>query len=134
MSANPPSITVRQQGPAAPAGPGRWRLGFDVANAGDAPVRLEAAWLPHGRLRAERHELDALIAPGAWWTLAVEAAFREESGTKVENCFIILRCASPLGERWQVLARFTVIAGEDGAPSCVPEATSVQPVGFGQHA
>ena len=125
----PPTLDVVQAGP-APGGPRRWRVAFDVANRGAAPVALLAAWLPHGRFRCPDRQLsDLVLPPGGTTQLAFEAAFDERPGTEVENCFVILRVRWR-GEVWRVMARLIVAAAGDGAPNAATQLVTVHRVGF----
>ena len=126
---NPPTLDVAQAG-AASGGPRRWRVAFDVANRGAAPVALLAAWLPHGRFRCPEQPLSDRVLPADGTTqLAFEVVFDERHGTEVENCFAILRVRWR-DEVWRVMARLTVTAARDGAPLAATRLVTAHRVGF----
>lgn len=125
-----PAIEVLQDGRAA-GGPGAWRVVFKVRNAGDEPVELLEAWLPHGRFRAEAVPLTAhpQLGPGASVQLAFAVKFDEPPGELVENAFVILRVRWQ-NEEWRVLTRLAVTADADGSPVASTELTTAHAVGF----
>ena len=127
-----PAITVLENGRAS-GEPGAWRVAFDVRNAGDDPVLLLEAWLPHGRFRAEAVPLTGhpLLAAGASVRLAFNVRFDEPPGELVENAFVILR-VQWRNEEWRVLARLAVTADADGSPLASTELTTAHAVGFSQ--
>lgn len=124
-------VTVAQTGAPRRLSEGLWEVAFRVANAGDAPLTLVAAWLPHGRFRCGEQSLEAEppLAPAGERTLVFPVAFHETPGTAVENAFVILRLQRQ-GETWRVLVRLTTTAREDGAPYAKTELISAHPVGF----
>jgi hypothetical protein len=115
-------------------------------------VRVESAWLPHGRFRGPGGPVTQLdpspvplpIPPGGQAPLALDLAFHEAPGTVFENAFLILVVcagsappdAGPEGapgagaQRQRIFARYTVEAGADGSPQPRLEALTAQAVGF----
>ena len=125
-----PSIIVMQVSRAEGA-PGAWRVAFEVGNAGEEPVELLEAWLPHGRFRAEAVPLttEPLLGSGESTQLAFTVGFDEPPGELVENAFVILRVRWQ-GQEWRVLSRLAVTADADGRPLAATELTTAHPVGF----
>ena len=125
-----PAIEALQDGRAA-GGPGAWRVVFEVRNAGDEPVELLEAWLPHGRFRAEAVPLTAHppLGPGASVQLAFTVKFDEPPDELVENAFVILRLRWR-NEEWRVLTRLAVTADADGSPVASTELITAHAVGF----
>lgn len=125
-----PSISVLQKGRASGA-PGAWDVAFEARNEGDAPVELVAAWLPHGRFRAEAVSLSEQppLASGASVRLEFTVRFDEPPDELVENAFVILRVRWE-GQEWRVLTRLAVTAEADGSPIASTELITAQPVGF----
>ena len=127
-----PAIIVLQAGRASGEA-GAWRVAFEVRNAGDEPIELLEAWLPHGRFRAEVVPLTAQLplASGASVRLAFTVVFDEPPGELVENAFVILQVRRR-NEVWRVLTRLAVTADADGSPLAATELTTAHPVGFSQ--
>ena len=130
MTQATPHLTMAQSGPARQS-EGLWTVPFEIANHGDSPVSLAAAWLPHGRFNCPQRSLggSAPLPPGGRTELTFPVAFHEEAGTVVENAFVIVRL-SWREEAWRVLARLTVTAGPAGEPRAVTELVTAHPVGF----
>lgn len=127
----PPVVEVDSQPPPERLAADRWRCAWRVRNAGPAGLAIGAAWLPHGRFRAERADYTPpiVVAPGETVHLDFEVSCLEEAGTVVENCFVILTIEAQ-GWAWRVFARLAVSFGEDGAPNPRTELITVNPVGF----
>ena len=125
-----PTVTVLQAGRAS-GKPGAWHVTFEVRNAGEEPVELLEAWLPHGRFRADAVSLTAEppLASGASVRLEFAVAFDEPPGEFVENAFVILRVRGQ-DEEWRVLTRLAVTADTDGSPAASTELITAHPVGF----
>ncbi|SRR5579885_1362910 len=116
-----------------PAAPGHWLVTWRLANQGDQPLVVLAAWQPHGRFRAAQCAFDPplRLAPGEQVTVELAVASSGEPGEVVENGFLILRAL--WGDApWRVLARLTLTYGADGAPAIAREAITTQPIGFSQ--
>jgi len=124
------AIDVLQAGRASGEA-GAWRVVFEVRNAGDRPVELLEAWLPHGRFRAEAVSLSEqpLLASGASTQLTFTVGFDEPPGEIVENAFVILR-ALWRDQEWRVLTRLAVTSDADGSPLAATELITFHPVGF----
>ena len=111
---------------------GRWSVPFTIANRGDTPVELIAAWLPHGRFRsAERQLSDSRLPADGRTELSFEVQFDEQPGTEVVNAFVILQ-VQHREKVWRVLARLTVTADADGAPVAATQLITAHPVGFAE--
>ena len=106
--------------------PGRWLVCWLVVNEGDDVLRLEDAWVPHGRFRGEGHvPLDVLVSPSSSMRLELEVAVDEPPGTVVSNAFLVLRVLS--GEdSWRIFARMRIEFGPGGAPVPIVENVTVQ--------
>ena len=102
-----------------------------MRNAGDEPIELLEAWLPHGRFRAEAVPLTAQLplASGASVRLAFTVVFDEPPGELVENAFVILQVRRR-NEVWRVLTRLAVTADADGSPLAATELTDGPPCGI----
>jgi hypothetical protein len=107
---------------------GRWRVAWLVHNDGSSPLRLEDAWIPHGRFRGEGHvPLQIKIAPGAASRIELSVFSAEPPGTVVENAFVILRVRG--AERaWRVFARMRVEFDDAGAAGPIVEAVTAQSI------
>jgi hypothetical protein len=107
---------------------GRWRVAWLVHNDGSSPLRLEDAWLPHGRFRGEGHvAVERKIEPGAASHIELSVSSAEPPGTVVENAFVILRVRG--AERvWRVFARMRVEFDDVGAARPIVEAVSAQSI------
>jgi hypothetical protein len=101
-----------------------------VGNLGATQAAITAAWLPHGRFRADRTEYDPpiVVGPGEEVLLTFEVAGQEAPGTEVENCFVILTLEAD-GLPWRAFARLTVRFGAAGRPDPRTEVITVNPVG-----
>ena len=102
-----------------------WRL----TNRHASPVRLEDAWVPHGRFRGEGHvAIDRALDPGQSWSLELDVTADEPAGTVVANAFLILRLRSgALG--WRVFAHMRIeFPKASRAPRPVIEAVTAQSV------
>jgi hypothetical protein len=87
---------------------GCWRLAWLVHNSGNAPLRLEDAWIPHGRFRGDGHvALGVDVAPGAATRLELSVSSAEPPGSIVENAFLILR-VRVADQAWRVFVRMRV--------------------------
>lgn len=127
----PPSVEVEPQPPASRLAGDRWRCAWIVRNLSTGPLQIVAAWLPHGRFRAERVDYapSIVVLEGGSKRFEFEVACQEPPGTIVENCFVILTVDSG-GHDWRIFARLTVAFGADGAPDPLTELVTVNPVGF----
>jgi hypothetical protein len=107
---------------------GRWRVAWLVHNDGSSPLRLEDAWIPHGRFRGEGHvPLQMNIEPGAASDIELSVSSAEPPGTVVENAFVILRVRG--AERaWRVFARMRVQFDDVGTARPVVEAVTAQSI------
>jgi len=107
---------------------GRWRVAWLVHNDGSSPLRLEDAWIPHGRFLGEGHvSLQMDIEPGSGSRLELSVTSDEPPGTVVENAFLILRVHA--AERaWRVFARMRVEFDDWAAARPVMEAVRAQSI------
>jgi hypothetical protein len=112
-------------------GADEWRVTWRIADLGDEPLTLLAAWQPHGRFRAAEQPLDPppRLEPGEATRLLLTVVCAGTPGEVVENAFLILRVH--WGDAsWRVLTRLTLRFGDDRVPTIVPEAITTQPIGF----
>ncbi len=126
-----PAVSVQPLTPAPTGTVGMWHVSWRIVNTGDAPIRLEAAWCPHGRFRASRWALSpppTLLAAEST-TVATDVACDEAPGTVVENAFVILRVAWREAP-WRILVRLEIRVDARGVPQPAVMAISTQPVGF----
>jgi hypothetical protein len=85
-------------------------------------LRLEDAWIPHGRFRGKGHiPLSAVIDPGASTRLDFVVSANEPPGTVVENAFLILRAGA-----WRLFARMRVEFDDQARAMPMVEAVTVQ--------
>jgi hypothetical protein len=113
-------ITVENSQPAAPGG--HWRVTWLVHNDGAAPLRLDDAWVPHGRFRGEGHvPLDMRVEPGGVARLELNVWASEAAGSVVDNAYLILRTPA-----WRYFARMHVSFDADGKPAPVVETVTTQ--------
>jgi hypothetical protein len=126
-----PLLAVELASRSPTADPGLWEMAWDVRNLGAEPLRMRAAWLPHGRFRAPRHTMDPSVAiePRNQAPLAFAVLAREEPGTIVENCFLILN-VDWSGTEWQVFARLTITFEAEGVPRPETVLITTQRTGF----
>ncbi len=113
--------------------PDQWLVTWRLANQGDRPLAVLAAWKPHGRFRAPERAFDPplRLAPGESLTLDLAVTGGGEPGEVVENAFLILRVR--WGEApWRVLARLTLTYGADRVPAIECAALTTQPIGFSE--
>jgi hypothetical protein len=109
------SITIAQID-ALNAQEGPWRVTWNLTNESDDMLRLEDAWIPHGRFRGDgRLRLATSIAPGASVPLTFTVTAREDPATVVENTFLILR-ADLNGQAWRMFCRMRVTFDGEGIP------------------
>jgi hypothetical protein len=126
-----PAVRVEPLAPRARATPGRWRVGWRITNASPRPLRLLAAWCPHGRFRAPEWVLEPAptLAPGQTAVIETDVACAEAPGTVVENAFVILRALWG-DEPWRILARLEVRVGPGGVPEHVVVLITRHRIGF----
>jgi hypothetical protein len=117
-----PDVQIEVETRRPDAQPGRWRVVWRVANAGSEPLRLEDAWIPHGRFRGDGHvPISAVIDPGASAPLEFVVSANEAPLTVVENAFLILRAG-----RWRLFARMRIEFDAHGVPRPIVETVTVQ--------
>lgn len=131
MTQEAPSLSVKSLGCQPAPGDDQWRCSFELTNQGRMPLEVLSTWLPHDRFFDERRQLDRplMLETHGKSQLEVRVTFAERPGAAVVNAFLILQVKSK-DQGWRVFARLLPTAQEDGAPSLVCEAVSVQPVGF----
>ena len=108
-----------------------WLVTWRIADLGDQPLSLLAAWQPHGRFRAAERSFQPppRLQPGEEARLPLPVTCAGTPGEVVENAFVILRVR--WGDSlWRVLTRLTLRFGDDRVPTIVPEVTTTQPIGF----
>jgi hypothetical protein len=87
---------------------GRWHVTWLVSNQGSEPVRLETAWVPHGRFRGDgRVTVGHDLPPTDSYRLTLTTTALEPPGTIVENAFLIILAVAG-DERWRFFIRMTV--------------------------
>jgi hypothetical protein len=92
-----------------------------ISNQADEPLRLEGAWVPHGRFRGDGHmPLATEILPGESWRLTQEVTASEAPETVVENAFLIIRLRRR-DQAWRVFTRMRIEFKVDGVPVPVVE-------------
>jgi hypothetical protein len=97
-----------------------------VRNERPEPLRIEDAWVPHGRFRGDGHvALGRVVEAGGVQRLELEVAAVEAPGTVVANAFLIVRVRGD-GEGWRVFARMQITFDADGAPVPVVENVTAQ--------
>ena len=129
----PPSLTVSRVScrPVAgasrePSDGRRWVATWVLHNAGNQPLELEAAWIPHGRFRGEgRLPLSAQISAGASQELAFVVTADEVPGTVVDNAFLIVRLRIQQAA-WRIFIRMRIEFGASAVPLPVVEAITTQ--------
>jgi hypothetical protein len=100
----------------------RWR----ITNLGRQWLRLEDAWIPHGRFRGDGHvPLSVEIAPGQSTRLELTVSASEPPGTIVENAFLILRVRTTAGA-WRVFARMRIEFDAHAEPVPIVETVTAQ--------
>lgn len=100
----PPRARICVDSSRPDAAAGRWLVSWWVTNEGEEPLRIEDAWIPHGRFRGDGHvALNAEVLPGASHVLELRVTAVEPPGTVVENAFLILRARG-----WRIFARLRV--------------------------
>jgi hypothetical protein len=126
-----PLVRVEPAPPTAGPSPTEWRVSWRVENRGQRPLKLLAAWLPHGRFRATERALEPppRLEPGESARLELVAAYDEPPGTAVENAFVIMRVRWG-DEPWRILVRLLVTADASGAPTNTVELITTHPIGF----
>ena len=104
------------------AASGRLRVVWGVHNDGPDQLRLEDAWIPHGRFRGDGHlPLSVVIDPGASARLEFVVSASEAPLTVVENAFLILRSGA-----WRIFARMRVEFDDQAQAVPVVEAVTAQ--------
>jgi hypothetical protein len=122
----PPRIRIEISSCQREGAHGPWLVTWSVHNDGTEPLRLEEAWIPHGRFRGEgRLALDSVVQPGKSIALSLRVLSDEAPGTMVENAFLILR-ATAGGEAWRLFARMRVGFDADGRAAPVVESMTAQ--------
>ena len=126
-----PKVRIEQEAVQRGATPDRWQVAWCIQNLGEAPLKILAARLPHGKFRAEERELAPPIdlAPKQSGRIELEARWSELPGTVVENAFLIMRVLWA-GNLWLIFARFRVAVNGEGAPATMTELITAQPIGF----
>ncbi len=126
-----PSVAVSLASRAPTPDPAVWDMAWSVRNRGSTPLRVLSAWLPHGRFRSPRHNIEPAltIAPAEQARLEFAVQCQEAAGTVVENCFVILN-VDWSGAEWQVFARVTVTFGPEGVPEPETVLITAQRTGF----
>ena len=128
---DPPRVEILPLACQAGEAAGRWRCAWEVVNLGPRELLIEAAWLPHGRFRAETvsYAPPRRLAPRARTRLEGVVSSAGTAGEVVENAFLILRVC--WGEAaWRVLARLTITYDARAHPVQTLALLTAQPMGF----
>src|SRR5581483_8133862 len=86
-----PAVEVTVASRSATEDPGTWDFRWAVRNLSGEALALLAAWLPHGRFRSPRREIEppTRVEPGGQVEIELAVQAKEPPGTVVENCFVI---------------------------------------------
>jgi hypothetical protein len=110
------------------SGPGQWQTTWLIANEDDQPLRLEEAWVPHGRFRGNGHvTLVTDIPVGESRRLALDVMAAEPPRTVVENAFLILRLTRA-NQSWRVFARMRIEFDAQSEPLPIVESITAQSI------
>jgi hypothetical protein len=126
-----PKVAVEQETVRRAAAPDRWQVAWLIENLGDAPLKILAARLPHGKFYCEEKELapSVVLEPKQSGRIELEARCGAAAGSVVENAFLIMRVLWT-GAPWLILARLLVSVNDEGTPTTATELITTQPVGF----
>jgi hypothetical protein len=126
-----PELSVEVASCVGPTEPGHWDIAWAVGNLNPDPIRVANAWLPHGKFRSPRKDFEPPIeiAPAAVANMEFSVLAREEPGTVVENCFVILSLTHE-NDDWRVFARLRVTFEDAGKPRAETVLITRQRVGF----
>jgi hypothetical protein len=126
-----PTLTVAAEAVERTEDPSIWRIRWRLTNRDAVPLRISAAWLPHGRFRGQRQEFDPPLTLSASGGARFDSWVRadEAPGAVVENCFVILS-VEWAGEQWRVFARLEVTFQADASPKVDTVLITAHPVGF----
>jgi hypothetical protein len=117
----------------AAGAPDRWRTIWNIDNAGDSPLEIFSARLPHAKFRSAEKVLapPVVLAPHGNGRIEIEACCGEPPGAEFENGFLILRAAY-VSEQWLILTRVRIRIDSRGTPTAATELITVQQVGFSE--
>lgn len=126
-----PQIAVEPASHRPGASPSEWLFAWEITNLGSEPLQVHGAWIPHGRFRGDRRELDPKAALPGGQSARIELPVRcaEPPGTVVENAFLILNVGWR-HEPWRIFVRLRITFDGDGVPADTVELITVQRVGF----
>lgn len=126
-----PRIAVEPASRWAGSASDEWIFRWEVTNLGSEPLEIWGAWLPHGRFRGDRRELDPRAVLPARRSARLELPVRcaEPPGTVVENAFLILNVGWRR-EPWRIFVRLRITFDGEGVPADTVELITVQRVGF----
>jgi hypothetical protein len=120
----PPAVRIEALSTERGAVGGQWQVIWRVANAGSQPLRLDDAWLPHGRFRGEGHIPVALtVQPDGEEQVELNVTALEPPGTVVENAYLILRTPG-----WRLFARMRVEFDASATPHPIVETVTEQSI------
>jgi hypothetical protein len=95
-----------------------WR----ISNVGAEQLRLEDAWLPHGRFRGQGHvPLYLIVEGGGSSVIELTVSASEPPGAVVKNAFFILRAGV-----WRIFARQRIEFDDAAQPTPIVEQVTVQ--------
>jgi hypothetical protein len=117
----PPRVSIRRIDVQPAGAPDRWRVCWLLQNEADeAPdtLRLESAWVPHGRFRGPgRVPLRLPVPPGAAATIELDVRAAEPPGTAVDNAFLIL-AVRYRRRAWRIFVRMRIEFDTQPRPRC----------------
>ena len=109
---NPPQVRIVVEACQPRPAKGQWLVRWRISNPGREPLRLEDAWVPHGRFRGEGHvPLTLTVEPGASSPVELNVSAEEPPGSVVENAYLILRSSA-----WRFFARMRIEFDVAGTP------------------
>jgi hypothetical protein len=126
-----PQIALRQVSAARDEGMESWRVAWQVENAGEQPIEILGARLPHGQFKSEEVLFDPALdlAPHTNERFQTSVQCHEPRGLVTENAFVIFHVIWS-GESWRIFARLRVEVDDSGVPKAATESITTQKVGF----
>jgi len=108
-----------------------WRVGWQIANNGSAPLEVYSVKIPHGQFRSSEQCFAPamVITPGGSTLIESLVHCDEPQGLVTENAFLIFE-VHWRGEPWRVFVRIRVTVQARREPRAEVELISTQRVGF----
>jgi len=131
VSDDEPKIAIEESRRNREAGRDRWLFGWRLHNLTEQPIKVLAAWCPHGQFKSEERFFAPPLQAGGARTTTIDMAVRcdEPAGTVIENGFLIL-LVEWLDKQWRIFVRLRVIINEEREPETLSELITTQQVGF----